>query len=206
MFRNIVNGLAILCLAGCSGSGGGSTPATSNQYPWNSFSVTTANDLPTCAGDIVGRLYYIESTSLFQVCKSTGWTTINVKGQDGTNGSNGTNGTNGLTISSIKYCKKTSGSITFDHNIVTYSTGDKWVYCAISNALDTFSASVMYLAAQNGATNESCIIVYDLDSASSGWWNFSLSGTTRTAVYSDAASASNGTTLTFATSDCSTVP
>jgi len=84
-------------LSACSGSGGGGGGAqpSSPQSPWNSYFVTTVSDLPSCSGDIVGRLYYIETDNNFQVCKTSGWTTISIRGADGTNGTNGTNGSNG---------------------------------------------------------------------------------------------------------------
>ena len=193
--------LSILILIGCSNGGGSSSsPSPVVVESWNSFSVVSQSDLPTCSGDIVGRLYYVESTSLFQVCKSSGWTTVNVKGTDGTNG------TNGLTISSIKYCSKTTGGATFKNNIVTFSTGDKHIYCEISNSLNTYSASIFYRSVQTGATTESCLIVYDIDTATAGFWNFALSGSTRAATYSDSGSASNGTVITYASGDCATSP
>ncbi len=53
-----------LCfIVGCNsggGSGGGGTP--NSTTPWNSHAVDTSSDLPTCTGDISGRLYYLEST------------------------------------------------------------------------------------------------------------------------------------------------
>ena len=125
---SIISSLACNKSGGGSG-GGGNTPAPSTT-PYNTFSITTAADLPTCEGEIVGRLYYIESTSLFQVCKTTGWTNINVKGADGTNG---TNGTSGLTVTSNKiissdstdYCNQYTGeNCNFKGGqIITYSDG-----------------------------------------------------------------------------------
>lgn len=185
--------LLLAFLAACSnggGSFGSPSQPTTTQYPYNTFAVTTDADLPTCSGDIVGRLYYIESTAGFKVCKTSGWTAISVKGNDG------------ITISTVKRCNKISGGLVFEHNIVTYSTNDKFVYCAISNAAATYSATAIYKSTQTGSVSEGCALTYDLDTVTSGFWIFSVSGSTRTAVYSDSGSASNGTTVTFATSDC----
>ncbi len=191
--------LVILMLtAGCNSGGGSSSssPAPVVATPWSSFSVVTQADLPTCSGDIVGRLYYVESASNFQVCKSTGWTTVSIQGASGASG---------ITINTITTCSKTTGGATFQHKITAFSTGDKFIYCSISNSLNTYSASTIYKSTQNGATNESCLITYDLDAATSGFWNFSLISGARTAVYSDSGSTSNGVTVTFATSDCLTI-
>lgn len=67
------------CLAACSGGGGGSSGGSSPSTPtngWTTYSVETASSLPTCGGEIVGRLYYVEDSQIFRVCKSTGWQTI----------------------------------------------------------------------------------------------------------------------------------
>lgn len=62
---------------GSSGGGGGSGGGGSNPTNgWPTYSVGTASALPTCAGDVVGRLYYVEDSLVFKVCKSTGWQTI----------------------------------------------------------------------------------------------------------------------------------
>ena len=59
------------------------------------FAVNTA-DLPTCNEDTYGRLYYVESENEFQVCKSTGWEIISIRGVDGQDGSNGEKGDQGI--------------------------------------------------------------------------------------------------------------
>lgn len=190
--------LASIYIVGCSSGGGDSSGgATVAPNPWSTYSVTAASDLPTCSGDIIGRLYYIESTNTFQACKSTGWATINVKGNDGTSG---------MSISSNVTCSKTTGGATFYYRVTKFNTGDKFVYCAISNSADTYSSNRFYMAAQNGATDEGCLLTYDIDTAGSGFWSFIISGTTRTVTYNDVGSASNGTVITYASGDCSTVP
>lgn len=194
--RIIVTAALALSLVGCSGGGSSSSP-TVNEYPWNSFSVSALSDLPSCSGDIIGRLYYVETINAFKVCKSTGWVTVNLQGS---------NGSDGLTINNVRYCSKYEGGITLKHNVVTYSTGDKFVYCSIGDNLNQYSSSIVYRSVQTGAMTEGCLLTYDIDTASAGFWNFSVNSGVRTAVYNDSVSSSNGTTVTFASSDCITSP
>lgn len=78
--KALLNLILVAALSSCSGGSGSSTAPPSFSAPtnsWNTFSVTTPSDLPACAGDIIGRLYFIESTNDFRVCKSTtGWTVV----------------------------------------------------------------------------------------------------------------------------------
>jgi len=84
-----------VCLIGC-----GKEDAGTNSATWPNFSVTTASELPTCAGEVLGRLYYIEDTTSFQACKTTGWTAISIQGPAGTAGPTGSAGTSGANIAS----------------------------------------------------------------------------------------------------------
>jgi len=78
--------------------------------------------------------------------------------------------------------------------------------CAVIGSAIQIENAVFYKSIQAGATVEGCIVVSDADSTSSGgFWTFSKSGSTRTAVYTDPGSATNGTTITYSTSDCSTI-
>lgn len=180
---------SILC--GCSGSGGGSgSPATS--YPHNAFAVTLESDLPPCSGDIVGRLYYIETTDIFKVCKAAGWTTIDVGGSDG------------VSITSVTSCSKLETN-RYEFKIVTYSTGTKFVFCSVSDSATTSSSSGTFLTGQAGATSEGCIVTHDIDTAGSGFFHFENNSGARTATYYDVGSASNGLVISFdSTTNCST--
>jgi hypothetical protein len=88
----------LLCLimitvsfAGCFG--GNETIVTDEGDPvtpgeslddWPTYYVATANDLPTCDANTLGRLYYVEADTNFQACTSNGWTVVQI----GNNGSN----------------------------------------------------------------------------------------------------------------------
>ena len=87
--RNIASMLCLLILAaGLSGCVGGNgteistegEPIVQGELPddWPTYSVATMNDLPTCDSTTLGRLYYVESPAQFQVCKSTGWATLDL--------------------------------------------------------------------------------------------------------------------------------
>ena len=101
MYKFVLGLLVIVNLMGCNNSGGGGSGsgASTNNQSWNSYLVATESELPTCGGEIVGRLYYLESTNNFKVCKTTGWVAIDIKGDTGASGTNGSNGANGITVS-----------------------------------------------------------------------------------------------------------
>ena len=82
-------------MAGCIGgddesstssSSGGDDAILSN---WNVHFAATAADLPTCDEDTNGRLYYVEADNQFQVCKTSGWSVIDIQGADGADGAAG---------------------------------------------------------------------------------------------------------------------
>ena len=59
---------------------------------WNVHFAATAADLPTCDEDTNGRLYYVEADGQFQVCKTSGWSVIDIQGADGQDGADGAQG------------------------------------------------------------------------------------------------------------------
>ena len=88
-------------MAGCIGgddesstssSSGGDDAILSN---WNVHFAATAADLPTCDEDTNGRLYYVEADNQFQVCKTSGWSVIDIQGADGADGAAGADGQDG---------------------------------------------------------------------------------------------------------------
>ena len=107
--KALLNLILVAALASCLGGGGDSTALPNFPSPtasWNTFSVATPSDLPGCSGDIIGRLYFIESTNDFRVCKSTtGWTVVSLTTNPG------------ITVTSIKnisgsstdYCTQNTG-------------------------------------------------------------------------------------------------
>jgi hypothetical protein len=53
-------------------------PIVPGELPddWPTYYVATANDLPTCDANTLGRLYYVEADTNFQACMSTGWQVV----------------------------------------------------------------------------------------------------------------------------------
>ena len=50
---------------------------------WEVYYVDSGDDLPNCNSDTLGRLYYVASTTTFEVCLTSGWSFIDIKGADG---------------------------------------------------------------------------------------------------------------------------
>lgn len=122
-------------------------------------------------------------------------------GTDGIDGVTGTNSINGATIQSGFSCSKVSSGILIFYKSVLFTTGDRWVACTISNALES-TGTGYYKNSQTGATTAGCLASFDLDSASGGFFSFSITSSTKTAVYNDTGSVNNGLTVTFTSSDC----
>lgn len=77
--------MATVSFAGCLGNNSAviteeGDPVTPGELPddWPTYYVATVNDLPTCDANTLGRLYYVEDQSEFQVCKAIGWEVINL--------------------------------------------------------------------------------------------------------------------------------
>ena len=82
-------------LAGCFGGDDSSDAPDEELDDWNVHFAATAADLPTCNEDTNGRLYYVEADNQFQVCKTSGWTVIDIQGADGAAGADGQDGADG---------------------------------------------------------------------------------------------------------------
>jgi len=163
--------MSLFTLNACNNGGGssGSVQPITPASPWNSYAVTSAADLPTCTGDIVGRLYFLETENEFRVCKSTGWTTIVINGTSGTNGSDGSDGTNGISVTTNKtisvpgvdYCTQFTGEDCYFRGgqIVTYSDNSFmintfWAYNYVVSGdtdLDESSSSFYFPSSYTGA-------------------------------------------------------
>ena len=82
-------------LAGCFGGDDSSDASDEKLDDWNVHFAATAADLPTCDEDTNGRLYYVEADNQFQVCKTSGWSVIDIQGADGADGVAGADGQDG---------------------------------------------------------------------------------------------------------------
>ena len=90
--------MATLSLAGCFG---GDDSDDSDEDPvetlddWTVYMVDSGDDLPNCNSDSLGRLYYVADVDTFEVCLTTGWSFIDIKGADGAQGPAGEAGPQG---------------------------------------------------------------------------------------------------------------
>ncbi len=82
-------------MAGCIGGDDSSDASDEVLDDWNVHFAATAADLPACDEDTNGRLYYVEADNEFQVCKTTGWEIIDIRGADGADGEPGKTGRDG---------------------------------------------------------------------------------------------------------------
>ena len=79
-------------MAGCLGGDDSSDAQDEELDDWNVHFAATAADLPNCDEDTNGRLYYVEADNQFQVCKTSGWSVIDIQGSDGAAGNDGQDG------------------------------------------------------------------------------------------------------------------
>ena len=78
--------MATISLAGCFGNesdGGEKEEQNEVLEDWSVYYVDTADKLPDCDSDALGMLYYVGSSQSFEVCLSSGWSFIDLKGNDG---------------------------------------------------------------------------------------------------------------------------
>ena len=62
---------------------------------WDVHFASSDSDLPECEWMTWGRLYYVENSNQFQVCKTVGWEEIQIIGPAGNDGLNGSIGDQG---------------------------------------------------------------------------------------------------------------
>ena len=89
--------MATVSLAGCLGGGddgSGEEPAETLDE-WMVYSVDSGDDLPNCNSETLGRLYYVANIETFEVCLTSGWSFIDIKGVDGAQGPAGNQGPQG---------------------------------------------------------------------------------------------------------------
>lgn len=124
-------------------------------------------------------------------------------GATGARGPAGDAGISGLDLSQWVSCVKTQGGLLFEYGVTRFTSGDAMTRCAVAGTGWTVSNSYVYPVEKAGAANGLCILTYDVDAATGGYWTFTT--TTGGAVYTDSGSTSNGSTVTFATTECATL-
>lgn len=119
-------------------------------------------------------------------------------GEQGPTGATGaTGGSFGIVVKT--FCSKIWNGRSFIYYNALFQNGTRFVSCTIADAAAEYQSTILYSVAQNGSTNGSCTLTYDLDAASAGYWTFTE--TPRQALYNDAA-PNGGTIVAFAASDC----
>jgi hypothetical protein len=125
-------------------------------------------------------------------------------GAAGAKGDTGARGISANTIVSETQCHISTSGKYFEYNTVQFSSGDAWTSCSVSDNYSQSSNTEYYRSSQTGSVNFACLATFDWSdgTGSSGWWEFTATSGNRKAVYRDTGSSANGTTITFAGSNC----
>ena len=110
--------MATLSLAGCFGGdddGDSDDGPTETLDDWTVYMVDSGDDLPNCNSDTLGRLYYVANVETFEVCLTTGWSFIDIKGADGAQGPAGDQGPQGV----LELLVRKDQSERLDHKVET---------------------------------------------------------------------------------------
>jgi len=124
-------------------------------------------------------------------------------GPPGPQGPQGPAGAGGVRIQQMQTCSgfaDLSGSgngYNLAHERYTFSDGSALATCEVAGGVLQTSSTQFYAASQVGAAVGGCLTVFDVDTGSSGHWEFEMRGTTSTAKYVDPGSAQNGRTFSI---------
>lgn len=131
---------------------------------------------------------------------------IGPQGPAGNSGLQGSAGapesiSSGLSCSHIQTIN--SRPLLFEYGYDIFASGDVFARCAIHDTFAEYGTSQDYKAGTANASNGNCVLGYDLDTATGGFWDFTSSGATTKSVYTDSGSPFTGTVVTFAANECS---
>lgn len=109
----------------------------------------------------------------------------------------------GLALQTTTGCSHTDNTLNlnFYYRTTLFNDGARYVDCIIQGNSFGVSNSSFYTADVVGATSGGCQLFYDIDAASFGFWDFSLTSGPH-AKYTDASSPNNAFVETFAASEC----
>lgn len=183
--------LTTLILAPGCGSDEPEVSTAQTEADLGVYAVASSVDLPACTSAIEGRLYYLEASSAFRVCRDGDWEEVVIGGGESS------------AIASSKLCSIVDSGYYFSYQVMTFTTGEVLVNCSIHTSSYTSGNSAYWMSTQNGAAASGCIITEDVDAtASGGYWAFETNSGTSTVEYTDSESANHGLVLTF--TNCST--
>lgn len=80
------------CFGGTDEESSEDPEPTPSLNEWDVYYVESGSELPNCNSETLGRLYYVASVSTFEVCLTSGWSFIDIKGTPGEQGPAGVDG------------------------------------------------------------------------------------------------------------------
>lgn len=98
-------------------------------------------------------------------------------------------------------CAKTVSGLAFAFDLKRLRGGDNFVTCEIRNGAAQFQSSNYFKPGPTGKASTSCLVAYDVDEPTSGFWNFDFKATLEVR-YSDFGSKSDGFVVKFSGQDC----
>jgi hypothetical protein len=121
-------------------------------------------------------------------------------GPEGPPGPAGPAGPSGITVLSDRGCirQPTSGfGYAFRYQVVKYSNGDVLTSCAVVDGGFEYGATFFFRSAQSGAASGQCVVGYDLNNYSGGYWVFHNDAPGERAIYHDPDSGFDGLVLSM---------
>lgn len=134
------------------------------------------------------------------------------QGAVGMTGATGPAGPQGLPGSAANYgiatsftCSVVGAELLFSYTAAVFSNGDRLVACQITDNFSSYAGSVFYKQTASGAVTGSCLVGYDMDAGSAGYWAFGGPAPGNiTVVYNDPGSPLDGGWESL--TNCSTAP
>jgi hypothetical protein len=97
-------------------------------------------------------------------------------------------------------CDAQSSGLLLSYTTTLAADGSRFVNCEVQDAAAGYSHSELYIPGRQGIRTGGCIVAYDVDANTGGWWYFSMED--MSATYNDAGSASDGFVVPFREAAC----
>jgi hypothetical protein len=124
---------------------------------------------------------------------------VGPRGAPGIPGEDGEDGEDGAGLKEIYRCTGTSGlggrAFGLNYAKNTFTDGSVLTTCLINDTSTSYGATYLFKASQSGAGSGACIIGYDIDESSEGYWQFTASSSLGIALYVDPTSTFHNTVL-----------
>jgi hypothetical protein len=133
-------------------------------------------------------------------------------GAPGAAGATGAQGPQGPAGNSASYgiatsftCTVVAGGLLFSYTAAVYTNGDRLVSCQITDNFSSYAGSAFYKQTTAGAVTGGCLMGYDIDTGSAGYWLFAgAAAGSVTATYTDSGSVDDGAAVNI--TNCTTAP